>query len=736
MTLLTGGTVRAAFEDDEADDRNSEDIERQYLAGAMEELQVRGHFQGLVERLMPLIPDAGRRQRRAARMVATALITGIARGSTGLPLLEASEDIGVVPELSLLLEVARRLAVDDEREGLFDDIDARSAVEIFEEFRKDFDVSKDFIGSRDQRTPLVVEELDRTVLYTHKTASLERDVSQKVAALLEADDVVDIENAEVHIDDVLSMMPFDMDGGEQEKKRQQLGPVLPGRFSVITGGAGTGKTTMVMTVLRVLDRLPEEQGGLELSEMALAAPTGKAAKRLGISIKDQVDDVRGNDDFTDERIEKFETDLETPKTLHRLLEYSPYFNEFRRDDDNPIDAKLVVVDEASMVGLGMMQALMDALPEDGRLMLVGDAGQLPSVQAGAVFHDLSSTDSGDMPEILRGRICELTENHRVDDDSDAAGNIVKVAGRVRTAEGGSVEVMTDAGLMETVDDVSSTRAGVYFVESDEELPDTEKFVGNWASSHYGDLWPEESDGGDSTGDGTQQETRMYRRRNLFKHTDDGGFVDDARQTLETLFDRVATSQLLTITKVGNRGSRAINRQMHRDYVGRHGLQKPNRFEAGEPVMITKNDYDEDVFNGEQGIVLYTQRPDGDGGYETGKKRIVMKTGEDDDERTTFRAVSFDRLRAKLDWAYALTVHKSQGSEFDHVGIVLPELVDAPGGGEAAKKVHPLMTRQILYTGLTRAKSSVTVFGNPDVFNEGVQRSSGRFSGVKQRILRA
>ena len=387
-----------------------------------------------------------------------------------------------------------------------------------------------------------------------------------------------------------------------------------------------------------------------------------------------------------------------------------------------------------MVGLGLMQSLIDALPDGGRLLLVGDAGQLPSVQAGAVFHELS--DRSEAPPQLRERIWELTENYRVSEGGKPA-RIVEVAGRIREGDA-DVATLVDDGLMEVWADFSPDVAaapGVHFCTvgggGDDANAESgggrvEDFVQAWTEAHFGDLWPAQFQRSDD-------ETHWYRREALFDHREGGGFTDEARRRIAQLFDTVAACQLLTITRVGDRGSRALNRRIHRRYRAAHGLAHPRwmTFEPGEPVIITRNDYTENVFNGEQAVVLYTRRPT-EGGFETAKKRVVVPDGTNEEGEPTFRAVSFHRLKDKLEHAYALTVHKSQGSEYDHVGVVLPRPVDAPDrSGE--QTVHPLMTRQILYTALTRAKSSAVVVGSPDVFDQSVTRSAGRYSGICRRL---
>ena len=716
-TLLTGGTVRSRF-DEEAQRKTQE---RQRLGAALRELKVPDHYLGMVERLLELCPGADEIHRRATRIVMTALLSGVERGSTGLPLERDANDIGLLPEVNLLLETARRL---DEEGAVFRDDRAQDFVDTFHAFRRE-ESAKPLIGTGRDYRPLIV---DSGVLYTHKMAAMERRVANTLAGLLASPDVVATGQKRTRrvVKDVLGQMPFEMEEKERAEKLEALRIALPGRFAVISGGAGSGKTTIVLTILRVLHRLDSTAGGISVSDMALAAPTGKAAKRLDESITDQLDNL--NTPYVDE----FRQRLSEPKTLHRLLEYSPYFNEFRRNADRHLDAKLVVVDEASMVGLGMMQALVEALPDDGRLLLVGDAGQLPSVEAGAVFHDLSDVDAA--PEQLAKRICILRGNYRVGDE-EGADMIIEAAEEIRSGAA-TVEELERQGVMQRDKQVSAD-AGVRFFPV-AELDTGEKVIGDVSTAEFLKRWWDLHYSAVLTPEGEQ--TALYRSQTTFDHDEQGRFSGKAEQALETLFETTASTQVLCITRVGKRGSNALNRRMHNHYLRANVARRADadRFQPGEPVIITKNDYDQRVFNGDQGLVLYTRTPEEQNETsKRAKKRIVIVDGQG------FRAVSFQKLKDRIEHAYALTVHKAQGSEYDHVAVVLPKLLEMPvracemGAGEsselAKRAVHPLMTRQILYTGLTRSITSVTVVGEAEVFDRGVLNSAGRYSGVGRRL---
>ncbi|MFB6372140.1 MAG: hypothetical protein ABEN55_03275, partial [Bradymonadaceae bacterium] len=231
------------------------------------------------------------------------------------------------------------------------------------------------------------------------------------------------------------------------------------------------------------------------------------------------------------------------------------------------------------------------------LMLVGDAGQLPSVQAGAVFHDLSATDetSGDPSDTsfdaLDDRRVVLEESHRTSNPE-----IIDVAEAVRAGEA-TVAGLEEEGVLRRLSGLNEvgTTSEVGLVElPGESSGDDDRLdaaIESWWNAYYAFLTPDSEE---------DSEKPTYRREDYFEHADDGGFTSDAETELGELFTAMASVQLLTVTRHRSRGARPINRKMHQEYGNRHDLDDANWFERGEPVIITENDYEEGVFNGEQG----------------------------------------------------------------------------------------------------------------------------------------
>ena len=454
-------------------------------------------------------------------------------------------------------------------------------------------------------------------------------------------------------------------GGQAETDWQRVAALaaVSRRFCVISGGPGTGKTS---TVVKVLALLLEQQGG-ESCRIALAAPTGKAAARLKESIL-------GGVECSEEVRALIPEDV---STIHRLLGYLKGSCSFRHNRDNPLPYDLVIVDEASMVSLPLMAKLVDALRHDTRLILLGDRDQLASVEAGAVLGDICDTGgvhgfsapfirlagelTGDrLPEqgasgVLGDAVVQLRKSYRFSSES----GIGRVGALVNAGDGAAaLAAFRDAGLP----DIS--------------LTDT----------------PRAADLGEALAE------RVL-----------AGYAPYLKETApEAAFARFGQFRVLCALRSGPYGVEAVNRLVQ-ERLAKAGLIKPEgRWYAGEPVMITRNDYNLGLFNGDIGLIL----PDPESGSEL---RAFFPSGT-----AGMRTVLPLRL-PEHESAFAMTVHKSQGSEFDRVLLILPD------------RDAPLMTRELVYTAITRAKQSVELLGSDELFLTAVQRRIVRRSGLRDRL---
>jgi exodeoxyribonuclease V alpha subunit len=392
-------------------------------------------------------------------------------------------------------------------------------------------------------------------------------------------------------------------------QREALLTVLTNRVAIITGGPGVGKTTLVNSILTILQA--------KSVKCLLCAPTGRAAKRLSES-----------------------TGFEA-KTIHRLLEVHPGTGKFARNDSNPLDCDLLVMDETSMVDVTLMNHALRALPAKASLILVGDVDQLPSVGPGRVLGDL--IDSKVVP------VVRLTEVFR-----QAAGSqIITTAHRIR---GGRVPEPT-----------SDSQSDFFFISRDE-------------PEQIAALIEE------------VVRTRIPKRFGL---------------------DSIRDVQVLCPMNRGSLGVRELNQQLQRILnpvsPDTAAIEKFGwRFQIRDKVIQTENNYDKEVFNGDIGTI-----------------EAIDRTEQEVGVRFDDRLVPYDFSELdELSLAYAVTIHKAQGSEFPAVVIPL------------ATQHYTLLQRNLIYTGITRGRSLVVVVGQKKAFALAVRnnRSQKRYSGLLECLL--
>lgn len=520
------------------------------------------------------------------------------------------------------------------------------------------------VGAPGEYRPLVLDEGSR--LYLYRYWNYERDLARLVremaaSAPRECDD-------ELLTDGLRRLFPPAPEG-EADWQRIAALAALRKRFCVISGGPGTGKTS---TVVRILALLLEQEGERPL-RIALAAPTGKAAARLMESISR----AAGGLDC-DERIREM-----IPRqvaTIHRLLGSRPGSSRFRFSAGNRLPHDLVVVDEASMVALPLMAKLALALKPECRLILLGDRDQLASVEAGAVLGDMCG--AGEEPGFSEGfarRAASLTGAPLPLDPVRSPAplltdSLVVLKKNYRFRREGGIGAL--AALVNGGDGAGAL-----------EILRT--------SGNDGLAW------------------RVTPRREEFANALAGLVVDGygpclrASSAEEALrfFDRF---RLLCALRQGPWGVVGINALVERILAGRGLIDPRERWYRGRPVMITANDYTLKLFNGDIGVVF----PDPASGN---KLQVHFPAPEGG-----VRPVSPLRLPAH-ETVYAMTIHKSQGSEFDRVLMLLPS------------HDTEVMTRELVYTGITRAREGVEIWGNEELFLAAVKRRTRRSSGLREAL---
>ncbi len=409
-------------------------------------------------------------------------------------------------------------------------------------------------------------------------------------------------------------------------------------FSIVTGGPGTGKTTLIAT------QLVERHRSAPGVRVALAAPTGKAAARLTESIALRLAAVNADSD----------TPMDAPgdaRTLHRLLGYSPATDRYRRAASEPLDEDLVIVDEASMVDVLMLDALLRALSPRTRLLLVGDHNQLASVDAGDVLGALCRTALAS-PEgsPLRESVTFLTKSWRFE-QQPAIGTL---AAAILAGDG----------------------AAVLRVCADPASPDVRLHDG-------------------ATGTDDVLAPVMPNLERCL-----------AARTPEALLDALDSFRLLAPEREGRMGVQGLNTAVEH-WLARRGHAVHEPWYHGRPVLVTANDYATGVYNGDIGVVW----------RDAGQAAVYFRGAGG-----TTRAIAPARLPV-VETAWAMTVHKAQGSEFDDVILVVPE------------RESRVMNRALLYTAVTRARRRVTIIGSRDAVESAVQRQAGRTSGLAEQLAR-
>lgn len=476
-----------------------------------------------------------------------------------------------------------------------------------------------------QDGPLVLDEKAR--LYLRRYWELENDLAKGLQARA-ADAQKPSEDA-VWLEATLDRLFPD---GADSPQRQGAKNALTHRVSLLCGGPGTGKTTTVAAIVAMIVERDLRQTGVA-PEVVLLAPTGKAAARLGEAVLD----AKTRIDASAEVLACIPTEA---ATVHRALGMQREGMRFRRHSELPLEADVIVLDEASMIDLALMRQLLDATPLEATLLIVGDPDQLTSVEAGSVLRDLVNASEETW---WSDRVTRLTKTWRYD-ETQPLGQLVRA---IREGDAGAIDALLSGGDATDVawaplDELSSEldRAASYWSEA---LSTTD------ASTHF--------------------ELR-------------------GRYVMLSPFRRgpIGTGRLGT------------------------AIQERLRVIGGEPsvtpIIIEQNSQELRVFNGDFAMLVRGDTP--------------TATVQSDSEG--LRAIAEARLPRYSD-AYALSVHKAQGSEFDEVLIVLPE-EDAP-----------LLTRELLYTAVSRARKRVRIVGPKEVVLSAIARRARRDSGLVDAIAK-
>jgi exodeoxyribonuclease V alpha subunit len=574
----------------------------------------------------------------------------------------------------------------------------------------------DWVGDGSTFTPFVLDARQRFYLWRNwqHEATLAAAILQRCAKRSLPLSVATLAG---DLDVLFAGMP----AGPTDWQRAAVAAVPGARLFVLTGGPGTGKTTTVVRMLLMLLRHAEACGLPAQPSIALAAPTGKAAQRLAQAIARGKAELQsalnlpahptkqpvGAHPVRDRSSLRNETHRaqgallqQIPhgdraqsallqhiphadaRTLHRLLGYQPRDNRFRHDARHPLAADIVVVDEASMVDLAMMRQLLDALRPDSVLILLGDPGQLASVDAGSVLADIvAGAPANQMPPPLAALLAPLLEQAPEVDHERAplTGHVITLTHSWRAGSGlqRGIEALRDTPDPAWLDQLLAQRAD-------------------------GDLHLREC-------------ADPRQLRGCVEH-----WITDHAEELQTLLmpgieavdalSRVRQLQILCALRDGPFGAQGVNTLLVRRLAARFDLDLRQPWYHGRPVIVTRNDYARGLFNGDIGIAL--QGAQG--------LRVWFEVS-DRDGNSGLRSYSPRALPAH-ESAWAITIHRSQGSEYRDVAVLLPPDAD-----------NRLLCRELVYTGVSRARRQAELWCTNASLRAALDRPIRRQGGLRERL---
>lgn len=420
------------------------------------------------------------------------------------------------------------------------------------------------------------------------------------------------------------------------------------RLCIISGGPGTGKTTTVVSILEVL----RNNGSFSSAEECLLlAPTGKAADRLRQSIQGGIQRLK---------IEPEGFPTET-STIHRALGYRPESIEFRHHANNPLQARVVVIDESSMVDLPLMARLLDAIPEEARIILLGDKNQLASVQIGTVLSDLMQAS----------QVCD----HPIRDCS------VTLRTSYRTK--GAISLACDA-----IRHGDSKRCWKIIQESTE----SPEFEGTIQQQ--------------------QAPQNLHKALHEFVNRHWLPVLQNSELSKDEKIRQIDQFRILTPTNKGLYGVESINHSIDQILIA-HGIPKRDAWYPGRSVIIQKNDYTMGLYNGDIGLTLE------DEAAPNPSLNVYFESAE-----APLGVQGFSpALLPECNTAWALTIHRTQGSEYDHILLIIPPNKDSK-----------ILSRELLYTGLSRAKLSATLWCSEAALTQTIDTTVQRASGLSSMFV--
>lgn len=531
-----------------------------------------------------------------------------------------------------------------------------------------------FTHTPEQQTAPFVFQFNR--LYFYRIWQEEKQVAQYLKSAVQKSQNIMVDEAQIQ--QILQQL-FDNNEKETDWQKVAVAIAIKQPFCLITGGPGTGKTTTVFRVLAALQWLQQVQQSPPL-RIKLVAPTGKAATRLTESLQQTLEKASA----TLPQLANFV--LPQTSTIHRLLAVRRLDDRCHFNEHNPLPVDVLVVDEASMVDLSMMNKLLSALPKEAKLILLGDKDQLASVEAGAILGELGQflvqvEQQGYRPSLVQyikqttgekvaeswqthpvaDLLCSLRKSHRFQQDS-GIGHLANQVNQANDQQSFALfEQYNDIHFMPLQDD---DRANIAFI--------VEKAVACY-----------------------QQYLQLINSIDI---------TEVSTQQLQQIFAYFKKYGFLTALRAGEYGVENLNHQiaLRLRQKGLVHFRYAREWYLGKPIMVTENDSQVGLYNGDIGLALVNEKGQGKVWFEVGKNE--------------FKGILVSRIPS-YEPAFVMTVHKSQGSEFEHTLFVMPT------------KFTPLLSKELVYTAATRAKQQLTVFATENIWKTAVKNKLTRQSGL-------
>ena len=486
-----------------------------------------------------------------------------------------------------------------------------------------------------------------------------------------------------------------------------LGAITQKNFIVLTGGPGTGKTTTVARMIEILRQTNPEKR----LDIKLAAPTGKAANRLKESIQNEAPSSESD----------FYGKLEAV-TLHKLLGSKPgVIENFTYDAKNKLSGDVFIIDEASMVSLLMFKKFLEAIPQDAKVIVIGDPDQLSSVEVGTVLADIVK---GMQNQARRDISIDLSESIKLDntlkklwekvatsaeeewpnDHSETSfiqlhNGLVALTQGHRNKGGVStlVKLIKDQDIQKAIELLKSDEKDVTLIDSlNSNSSYKEELI-----QHYKDL--------------SQKVSELYKQEK-----DNQISPEELDQQYATLLDEMNNLRLLCAKKRGTKAgansvqewNALISKEIEKEFGSTKSDIDAYRERIGSVLVVRKNQSTLDIQNGDTGLLVKRVTQEGRSSF-----KLVLPGKE----RGTVRYISRPQIEA-AELGYAITIHKSQGSEYKHALVMLANEADSP-----------LNLRELIYTGVSRAKQKVTVIGSEEVLEQGLTRQVERASRLDELL---